>query len=120
MHLVRVVRDPEVELTGDGVPVAELRRAGLTALALLAILNVADVAVTRLLLARGGIELNPVADRLLASNTTLVVKLGIVAALWLHFVRHGPRLLVICVMWLVTGIYVLVVIIDGSQLVAAW
>jgi len=102
------------------VPPAELRRAGLTALGLLAVLNLVDVVITRLLLAQGGVELNPVADRLLASNTTLLVKLGLVAALAVHFVRHGPRLIVVCLMWLVTGFYVLAVVIDGSQLVAAW
>lgn len=103
-----------------GAPSVELRRAGLTALALLAMLNIADVVITRLLLAHGGIELNPVADRLLASNLALVAKLAVVAALTFHFVRHGPRLSAICLMWLVTGIYVCVVVIGGSQLVAAW
>ena len=102
------------------VPPAELKRAGLTALGLLAVLNLADVVITRLLLSQGGVELNPVADRLLASNTTLLVKLALVAALAVHFVRHGPRLTVVCLMWLVTGFYVLAVVVDGSQLVAAW
>jgi hypothetical protein len=100
--------------------IADLRRAGLTALVLLAVLNVADVVITRLLLSRGGVELNPLADRLLASNTTLVAKLAIVVALAVHFVRHGPRLPVVCLMWLVCGLYTCVVIIDGSQLVANW
>ena len=99
---------------------AELRRAGLTAIVLLAMLNVADVVITRLLLARDGVELNPVADRLLASNLALVTKLGIVAALAIHFVRNGPRLSTVALMWLVTGIYVCVVVLGGAQLVAVW
>ena len=103
-----------------GAPSVELRRAGLTALGLLAALNIVDVVITRLLLARGGIELNPVADRLMASNAELAVKLGLVVALAVHFVRHGPRLVVLCLMWLVAGVYVLAVVVDGSQLVAAW
>lgn len=101
-------------------PIGELRRAGLTALVLLAMLNVADVVITRLLLSRGGVELNPLADRLLASNTTLLAKLALVVALTLHFLRHGPRLPVVCLMWLVCGVYMCVVVIDGSQLVANW
>lgn len=108
------------ETATSGVPPVELRRAGLTALALLTVLNIADVVITRLLIARGGIELNPVADRLLASNLELVAKLAIVVVLTLHFVRRGPRLSVICFMWLVAGVYVCVVIINGSQLVAVW
>lgn len=104
----------------DRVPSAELRLAGLTALVLLGVLNVADVVTTRLLLARGGIELNPLADQLLASNLTLVMKLGLVVALGIHFVRTGPRLVTICFMWLVVGIYLAAVVINSSQLVAVW
>ena len=104
----------------DEAPSVELRRAGLTALGLLAALNIADVVITRLLLSRGGLELNPVADWLMASNVELAAKLAIVAALAIHFVRHGPRLTVVCLMWLVAGFYTAVVVIDGSQLVAVW
>jgi hypothetical protein len=104
----------------ERAPPIELRRAGLTALALLALLNIADVVMTRLLLSRGGVELNPVADRLLASNATTLAKLSIVAILTIHFVRHGPRLIIVCLMWLVAGVYVCVVMVNGSQLVATW
>lgn len=98
----------------------ELRRAGLVALWLLLALNVLDVVTTRLLLTRGGVELNPVADRLLASNATLLVKVGIVLALVVRMRHHAPSLVVVCFMWLVAGIYVLVVVLNGSQLVHAW
>jgi hypothetical protein len=117
---------PDTTMAGTTVPPArggaadELRTAGLTALVLLTMLNIADVVITRLLLARGGVELNPLADWLLASNAELVAKLAIVIALVAHFVRHGPRLPVVCLMWLVCGVYVCVVMIDGSQLVANW
>ena len=109
---------PREGTSSEGVD--DLRRAGFTALALLAALNIVDVVTTRLLLSRGGIELNPVADRLLASNTTHVVKLGIVAALTVHFMRSRPRLTVVCLMWFVVGIYVLVIAVNGSQLIAVW
>ncbi len=98
----------------------ELRRAELVALGLLFVLNVADVVITRLLLDRGGVELNPLADRLLASNTTLVVKVGIVVALAVRALRQPPRLIVVCFIWLVVGIYVLAIALNGSQLVDAW
>lgn len=104
----------------ETLPEAELRRAGVVALGLLLVLNVADVVITRLLLDRGGIELNPLADRLLASNSTLVVKVGIVAALTVRALRRPPALIVVCFMWLVAGIYVLAVALNGSQLVQAW
>lgn len=97
-----------------------LRRAGVVAVVILGILNVADVVITRLLLARGGTELNPLADRLLASNTALVVKLGIVAMLAVQLARARPQLPVVCLAWLVVGVYSVVVTIDGSQLVAVW
>ena len=102
------------------VPEVELRRAGLIALGLLFVLNVADVVVTRLLLNRGGVELNPLADHLLASNATLVVKVGIVVVLALRLRRRPPGIVVLCFMWLVVGVYVLVVVVNGSQLVQAW
>jgi hypothetical protein len=99
---------------------AERRRAALVALGLLLVLNVADVVVTRLLLDRGGVELNPVADELLASNLALVTKVLVVALLTVHVVRQAPRLIVLCFMWLVVGVYLFVVVINGSQLVNRW
>lgn len=114
--------DSRTEATSDagGPSRAELRQAGLVALVLIALLNVGDVVVTQLLLARGGVELNPVADRLLASDIALAVKLAIVMGLALHFLRRGPRLIVVCFMWLVAGIYTFLVIVNCSQLVAVW
>lgn len=107
--------------TGAGGPSqAELRQAGIVALVLIALLNVGDVVLTQLLLTRGGVELNPVADRLLASDLALAVKLAIVMGLALHFMRRGPRLIVVCFMWLVAGIYTFVVIVNCSQLLSIW
>ena len=50
---------PEEPTATNGAPSDEFRRAGLTALALLAVLNIADVVITRLLLAHGGFMGNP-------------------------------------------------------------
>jgi len=106
---------------GDERPAVEdLRPAGFVALGLLLVLNVADVVITRLLLDRGGIELNPLADHLLASNTTLLTKVLLVAALVVRLWHHPPRLVLVCFMWLTVGVYLLVVVVNGSQLVHRW
>lgn len=100
--------------------VEDLRPAGFVALGLLLVLNVADVVITRMLLERGGIELNPLADRLLASNTALLAKVWLVIALMVRLWHHPPRLVLVCFMWLVVGVYLLVVVVNGSQLVHTW
>lgn len=98
----------------------ELRRAALAGIVLLALLNVADVVTTELMLARGGIELNPIADYLIGSNTALVAKLALVVMLAVHVIRRGPRVITLCLLWLVTGMYVMVVIVNGTQLLSVW
>lgn len=103
----------------EHVPHGELQRAAVAALVLLLVLNVADIVLTQVLLARGGVEMNPVAEVLLASNLAVVAKLGIVAALAVRFVRHGPKVITLCALWLVVGVYAFVVVLNGAQLVAA-
>ena len=103
----------------EHVPHGELQRAALTALVLLAVLNVADIVLTELLLSRGGIEMNPIADALLASNGALLAKLALVVLLGVRFARHGARVITLCFLWLVVGVYVFVVVLNGVQLVAA-
>ena len=98
---------------------AELQRAGLIALGLLLALNVTDLVLTRLLLDRGGVVFNPLADHLLASNSA-VVEQALVVALAAYVIGQGPWLIVLCFMWLVVGIYVLVVVVNGSQLASVW
>jgi hypothetical protein len=102
-------------------PVAEAvdyRRAGFTALILLVLLNVADVVITELAISRGGSELNPVANTLLSSNLAIVVKLAIIVLLGIDFAMRRPRLITLCALWLVVGVYVVVVILNGVELVS--
>lgn len=113
-HLVATEEGAE-----EHVPHGELQRAAVTALVLLAVLNVADVVLTELLLGRGGVEMNPIAEAFLASNAALVAKLAVVALLAVRFVRHGPRIITLCALWLVVGVYAFVVVLNGAQLVAA-
>jgi hypothetical protein len=101
------------EPRGDG---SELRRAGYTALIALALLNIADVTITELAINRGASELNPVGQVLMESHLAIVVKLGIVLLLAADFHLRRPRLITLCGLWMVVGIYVMVVIINGVQL----
>jgi hypothetical protein len=106
---------PDAPPVGDA---AELRRAAFAGLVLLVLFNVADVVLTEMLLRRGGLELNPVADYLLSSRLALVVKLIIVGALFVDVWRRGIRVITLCLLWLVVGVYFTVVVVNGSQLVA--
>ena len=67
----------------------ELRRAAFAGLVLLALFNVSDVVLTELLLRRGGLELNPVADDPLGSRLAVGVKLLIVGALFIDVLADG-------------------------------
>lgn len=105
--------------TGQGgVTGSELRFAALVAVGLLVALNVADVVTTRLLLDRGGIELNPLSARLLETGVALLVKVVILAIVGWIVHRRVPHLALVSFLWLVAGVYVAVVITNGAQLVA--
>ncbi len=101
LGLRRVVEDPR-----------ELRRAGLLAIGLLAVLNVADVLVTQLVVRRGGEEMNPLVRDLLESNGALGLKLAIVALLAVDFLFRRPRLVILCALWLVVGFYMAIITIN--------
>lgn len=105
--------DAEAGADGD-----EFRTAGYTALVALALLNIADVLITQAVLRRGGIELNPLAQQLISSNKALIVKLTIVLLLAVDFVLRRPRLITVCALWFVVGIYAFVVVINGIELSA--
>lgn len=117
---VTAVADRGMPTAGERVRLdrREFRRAGLTAIVVLAALNIADVVLTELLLARGAIELNPVAQPFLETHSMLALKLLVVAVLALDFVYRRPRVTSLCLLWLVTGFYLCVVIMNGANLVA--
>ena len=104
----------------EQVPHGELQRAAMAALVLLLVLNVADVGLTRVLLSRGASEMNPIAEALLSSNGALLAKLAIVVLLAVRLVRHGPRVITLCALWTVVGVYALVVVLNGAQLLSTW
>jgi hypothetical protein len=82
-----------------------LTRAWLTVALLL--FNVIDVISTRAVLSRGGIEMNPIASRLMAGDRLLVVKLVMCAVLGFLSLRV-PRRWVTPALAAVTLVYALV------------
>ncbi len=82
-----------------------VRTVTLAAIALLAALNVADVATTHMLMAHRGVEANPLASILLTSQTLLWVKLAIVGVLALRVLRSRPRLGLMGAACFAAGIY---------------
>jgi len=90
---------------GDAARMDRVRTVTLAAIALLAALNVADVATTHMLMAHRGVEANPLASILLTSQTLLWVKLAIVGVLALRVLRSRPRLGLMGAACFAAGIY---------------
>jgi len=89
---------------------ARRRRAVVLGLAVLAVLQAADVIATWALLANDGAELNPVGRALIGSGGAIVVKFAIIGALLaLVLTRPVVRMGFVCGVWAVTGIYLAVV-----------
>jgi hypothetical protein len=84
---------------------ARVRAVTLAALVVLAFLNGADVVTTHLLLGHRGVEANPLSSLLLASQSLLWVKLGILGLLGLKVLNSRPRLGVMGVACFAAGIY---------------
>ena len=96
----------------DGEAVAPVpARAGRSALALAAplallfLLNLADVATTHRILGMGGRELNPVAGWLLANGWLLAAKLGLVAVIGVLARLAPPRRWVLSAVWIMAVLY---------------
>lgn len=111
--LPTITSSGEASVPEDG---SEFLRAGYTALIALALFNVADVLITQAVLRRGGLEMNPLAELLMSSNSALAVKLAIVLLLAVDFVFRRPRLITLCALWFVVGIYAFVVVVNGVEL----
>lgn len=77
----------------------------MAAIGVLVVLNGADVVTTHMLMAHHGMEANPLSSLLLASQSLLWVKLGILAMLGLKVVRSRPRLGVMGAACFAAGIY---------------
>lgn len=109
-HLGRALLHRTSPSTLSG-PVGErVKTVTLIAIAVLVLLNVADVVTTHMLLAHRGVEANPLSAVLLASQSLLWVKLGILGLLGLKVAYSRPRLGVMGVACFAAGIYATAVI----------
>jgi hypothetical protein len=89
----------------SGALAVRVRAVTLAALVALAFLNGADIVTTHLLLGHRGVEANPLSSLLLASQSLLWVKLGILALLGLKVLNSRPRLGVMGAACFAAGIY---------------
>jgi hypothetical protein len=83
----------------------KFRQITLIALALLIILNGADVITTRLLLAHGAQEANPLSGVLLASASLLWVKLAILGTLGALVIKSRGKFGIMVTSLVVVGMY---------------
>ena len=93
------------------------RSAMVLPVALLMLLNGADIALTHIALGLGGVESNPLARALMASGRVELLKLGLLCALALRSLRRRPTLRFAIACWASTGAYAMVVL---SNLFAVW
>lgn len=85
------------------------KAARLAAGLVIAVAQLADVALTQHLLAHGAIEANPVARALIRTGTLGIAKLALAIAITGLAVRARPSRLLDSALWFVAGIYVTVV-----------
>jgi hypothetical protein len=98
---------------------ARLRLSCLAAVAVLAVLNAADVATTHALSRLGGTEVNPVANWLLERGALEEAKLGLVALIAALVLVSGRLDRVARPLWWATWAYSAVVALNGAQLLRA-
>jgi hypothetical protein len=89
----------------SGAVATRVHMVTLFAIGALAVLNGADVVTTHMLLAHRAVEANPLSSILLATQSLLWVKLGILALLGLKVVHSRPRLGVMGAACFAVGIY---------------
>jgi hypothetical protein len=81
------------------------------AVAAIAVLNLADILTTRMVLAHtSGVEANPVASALLAGGRVGLLKAGVLLALIYRVPRRRPTVAFHAVLWFVAGFYFLTVV----------
>lgn len=96
-----------------------LRAHASAAVLILAVLQAADVLTTRLVLARGGVEGNPLMAGLVSRPLlALAAKMVCVAAAWCAS-RRAPSWRALCGLWMVCGFYLSVVMANVFTMGAA-
>lgn len=104
------------EAIATDVPRPLVRTLTIIAICLVAVLNIGDVITTHLVIARQGVEANPLAGALLSNGALLWVKLGLVALAALGAVRNPPRVGVLLLSWFVAGVYATAVLSNALLL----
>ena len=97
---------PRLPPAGLPRPVAaRARLLTVVAICALALLNGADVVTTQALQAHRGVEVNPLSALLLASQSLLWVKMGILGVFAWKVLRRPPKLGVVAAVCFAAGIY---------------
>jgi hypothetical protein len=93
------------------------RRMTVLPVALLAVLNLADVVLTRVALAHGAVEANPLSRALLDSGRVELAKVAVLCLLALRMARRRPSLRLAAACWIALGAYLMVVL---SNVYVVW
>jgi|GEM_PF-4785071 len=109
-------REGDVGLVTRDAVAAPERSWPVVALVLLALLNVADVVSTRLVIGKGATERNPVAAWFLHLGGLGLAKATAVMAVAVLASRCGRARWVKPALWMVTGVYVTIVSVNVVQL----
>ena len=81
------------------------------AVAVIAVLNLADIVTTRLVLAHTtGVEANPLASALLTGGRVGLIKAAVLVVLIYRVPRRRPTVAFHAVLWFVAGFYFLTVV----------
>lgn len=78
-------------------------------LALLALLQVADLITTRFAMHGGAIEANPISRALIAHSAINPAKFGALALLAYSIAKSRPRVITAVAIWFVAGVYTMIV-----------
>ena len=94
------------------LPVRTIRIARLAAVALLVLLNIADLVTTRMFLNRGLEEGNGLSWVLIQSGSMPWIKSAILLALAWRALKSVPTFGATCAMWFVVGLYAMTITIN--------
>jgi hypothetical protein len=95
------------ETVDEGSLAADIRRWSLRAIALLSVLNVLDVVLTKTFLRAGFQEGNPIMQGLVQDWRMGAIKAIILGALFLKTLTARPNMNRVCLLWAAVGVYAL-------------
>ncbi len=107
---VATATDTITVTTAPAVTPNSLRLASAIAIAVIGVLNLLDLVTTRIMLAHGALESNPLSSFLLPSGSVAVVKAGIIVGLVFCVLRRRPSLQFTVATWFLAGFYFLTIV----------